>query len=101
MIRKKAQKQMFNVGDKVRIVPVEKLRLCRNVNREGRMDHWAGEVMTIREVAGDDIYYMQEDKDEFKQNYHDGWVWDSQMIEGLAFAEISIKTEDMLSFLSK
>lgn len=41
-------------------------------NSFGRMDHWLGEIMTIRSCYGESSYRMEEDAEE---QYGDGWVW--------------------------
>ena len=60
----------YKVGDKVRIV---KKKTGRNWNREGLMDKWLGEVMTISTVNLY-TYCMEEDKGI--------WSWLEHMIEG-------------------
>lgn len=84
----------YMVGDRVRIVSLDKLKKCRDVNHEGRMNHWAGEIMTIRECRSKD-YRMIEDIKE----WHGGWYWSDAMIEGLAEPEIKINKDELLSFI--
>ena len=69
----------YNVGDKVRIVS-EWNSGC-NQNGAGEMDHWLGQVMTIREITTTGSYYMEEDQHE---HYGDGWIWNDNCIAGLA-----------------
>lgn len=65
----KIEKNMpkYKVGDKVRIVT----KRGDHWNPEGKMDHWMGKVMTIRDTVGD-WYRMEEDRAEYKG---DGWSW--------------------------
>lgn len=59
----------YNVGDKVRIVetPNEWWR------EDGKMNHWCGKTMTIREVLfGGMAFFMEEDKAEHSGH---GWMW--------------------------
>jgi hypothetical protein len=65
----------YKVGDKVRIVPLEKLVKFDWVNDAGEMNKWAGKTMTIRSL--DEPYYqMEEDKHE-----DGGWFWWSEAFE--------------------
>lgn len=68
----------YKVGDKVRIVGYRTVHM----NHSGGMDKWLGKVMTIRSVdrflPG---YWMEEDCGE---NIGCGWLWDDDMISGLA-----------------
>ena len=84
----------YKVGDRVRIVPLDKLKTCEGINYEGWMNHWAGEIMTIRQCRGKD-YRMIEDKEE----WHGGWYWSDEMIAGLAQPEIKINKDELLSFI--
>lgn len=84
----------YMVGDRVRIVPLDKLKKCRDVNHEGLMNHWAGEIMTIRECRGKG-YRMIEDREE----WCGGWYWSDEMIAGLALPEIKINKDELLSFI--
>ena len=45
-------------------------------NDEGLMEHWLGQVMTIRSV-NEMCYRMEEDKDE---GYHNGWCWNEYCV---------------------
>lgn len=40
-------------------------------NANGEMDHWLGEIMTIRRRIGESTYRMEEDVEEI----YDGWSW--------------------------
>lgn len=65
----------YKIGDKVRIVSE---RPQRYWNPE--MDKWLGKVMTIRDFSSPG-YWMRED---YGENYGYGWLWDDDMISGLA-----------------
>lgn len=67
----------YKVGDKVRIVN----RRTILMNHHGEMDKWIGKTMTIRKVVSDDVYFMEEDKNEHG-GY--GWAWHDSMFSGLA-----------------
>ena len=84
-------KAMYSVGDKVRIVS-EWGPGC-NQNHEGAMDHWLGQVMTIRTVE-DYGYTMEEDQAE-----HDGcgWVWSDATIAGPAEELIVLRNGDVVT----
>ncbi|MCB6992412.1 DUF5664 domain-containing protein [bacterium 210820-DFI.6.37] len=69
----------YKVGDRVKIKDIDEFVKCFGINQGGLMNHHAGTVMTVREVATG--YFMEEDTGE---NYGDGWVWGDDMIEGLA-----------------
>lgn len=66
----------YKVGDKVRIVDHRTFLM----NEFGKMDKWLGKVMTIRGcfLLG---YWMEED---YGENHGRGWLWDDDMISGLA-----------------
>lgn len=69
----------YKCGDKVRIVD----HRTGPMNNFGEMDKWLGKVMTIREclLSG---YWMEED---YGENIGYGWLWDDDMISGLAEPE--------------
>lgn len=67
----------YKVGDKVRIVN----RRTILMDHHGEMDKWIGKTMTIRMVVSDDVYFMEEDKNEHG-GY--GWAWHDSMFSGLA-----------------
>lgn len=69
----------YKVGDKVRIVD----HRTGPMNNFGKMDKWLGKVMTIRGcfLLG---YWMEED---YGENNGYGWLWDDDMISGLAEPE--------------
>lgn len=66
----------YKVGDKVRIVDYRTDRM----NDFGKMDKWLGKVMTIRDLSSPG-YWMRED---YGENNGYGWLWDDDMISGLA-----------------
>ena len=66
----------YKVGDKVRIVD----HRTDHMNNFGKMDKWLGKVMTIRDLSSPG-YWMRED---YGENYGYGWLWDDDMISGLA-----------------
>lgn len=66
----------YKVGDKVRIVD----HRTDHMNNFGKMDKWLGKVMTIRDVSSPG-FWMRED---YGENYGYGWLWDDDMISGLA-----------------
>lgn len=66
----------YKIGDKVRIVDYRTDRM----NYFGRMDKWLGKVMTIRDFSSLG-YWMRED---YSENKGYGWLWDDDMIFGLA-----------------
>lgn len=69
----------YKVGDKVRIVDYRTDRM----NDFGEMDKWLGKVMTIRDLSSPG-YWMRED---YGENNGYGWLWDDDMISGLAEPE--------------
>lgn len=71
---------LYKVGDKVRIKPIEEFRLCSGINSNGRMDKYAGTIMTIKEVYGDG-YKMFEDQGDGYEGA--GWMWYEHLIQGL------------------
>lgn len=71
----------YKIGDKVRIVDHRTFLM----NSFGEMDKWLGKVMTVRDIAlGSQGYWMVEDCGENKGR---GWLWDDDMISGLAEPE--------------
>lgn len=71
--------EKYKVGDKVRIV--DKWDPEGTQNREGKMDKWLGQTMTVRRVF-DSFYGMEEDSGR--------WAWDLSTIAGLAATENQI-----------
>lgn len=69
----------YEVGDKVRIVDYR----TYHMNDFGEMDKWLGKVMTIRDLSSPG-YWMRED---YGENNGYGWLWDDDMISGLAEPE--------------
>ena len=86
-IGEKQSMSKYKVGDKVRIVSAWDKGSIHN-NR-GKMDHWLGKIMTIRNVAGK-YYHMEED---YKENSGCGWAWNEFMIAGLAERKSSTETK--------
>lgn len=89
----------YKVGDVVKIVELPIFINSPERNTSGKMDHWAGKTMTIREVTSRDRYYMQEDVGETSCNMDPGWIWNETMIEGLAIDIINIDSNDLINFL--
>jgi len=85
---------MYKVGDRVLIVP--QWPVGAGQNPDGLMDHWLGQVMTIREVETSGVrpyYRMKEDNRD--------WHWYEHMIDGLADEfEIKISQDDLMNFLT-
>lgn len=79
----------YKVGDKVRIVSKWGKGCCQN--SYGKMDKWLGKVMTIRTAYGDCTYGMKEDVGE---NGGLNWLWNENMIEGLASEKKIVITSD-------
>lgn len=69
----------YKIGDKVRIADYRTYRM----NDFGKMDKWLGKVMTIRDLSSPG-YWMRED---YGENNGYGWLWDDDMISGLAEPE--------------
>lgn len=89
-------KMQYKAGDRVCICSEWNGEAARLVNPDGKMDHWLGAVMTIREVNDRYGHYlMQEDKDE-RGGY--GWFWYDSLIEGLADETLPTNVDD--GFLS-
>lgn len=82
----------YNVGDKVRIVSAWGPDCCQNI--EGKMDHWLGQVMTIREYACTE-YRMEEDQDE--NDGDGGWYWSDDMIAGPAEELFTLHNGDIVT----
>ena len=89
-------------GDKVKIVDAWLPKEERfhawgpcNENEEGKMDHWLGKVMTVREVSNfsNDVR-MAEDIHEGV--YTDGWYWNRYCIDKILGKEISIGLEELI-----
>lgn len=71
-------RKLYNVGDKVKIVNIEKLKQSLYRNNDGFMDQYAGTFMTIRGFSHG-CYLMRED-----YFYQDGvgFFWPEELIEG-------------------
>lgn len=50
-------------------------------NHCGKMDHWLGQVMTVRGTTLHGSIIMEEDAGEFPASQHSGWFWRKSMIE--------------------
>lgn len=83
----------YKIGDVVRIVSSWNDNCGQNMH--GRMDHWLGKTMTIRDI-GDFEYKMEEDIDE---NGGDGWYWNDWCIEGYADDPDQAEPSDVLSLI--
>ena len=78
----------YKVGDKVRIVDER----VSGMNDAGLMDCWLGKIMTVRNVVDEyKRYEMSEDSCR--------WVWDDDMIAGLAEPEMT--AEEVLKILTE
>lgn len=80
---------MYKVGDRVLIVP--QWPVGAGQNSDGFMDHWLGQVMTIREVYVNRLhpyYRMEEDKGEHAGH---GWFWYPKMIYCALPRELHLK----------
>ena len=85
----------YKVGDAVMIKELNKFKKCAGINFEGKMDHWAGKIMTIRK-ATPGLYKMNEDVKE-KRN---GWSWSDEMIECLVNSSIkNLNQGELMDFL--
>lgn len=93
---KEEQKMKYKVGDKVRIVSKWGEGCCQN--RQGKMDKWLGKVMTIRTTYGYCTYGMKEDVGE---NGGLSWLWNENMIEGLASEKKIVITFDGVEILAR
>ena len=83
----------YRIGDVVRIVSNWNEHCGQN--SEGRMDHWLGKTMTIRDM-NDSEYKMEEDRDE---NYGCGWYWNDWCIEDYADDPDQAEPSDVLSLI--
>ena len=71
----------YKVGDRVRIVDEWSPDCLQSSG--GRMDHWLGQVMTVRSIEcinGKNIYRMVEDIQEYNGA---GWFWRDAAFVGL------------------
>lgn len=82
------------VGDRVKIV--SEWDDYTEENSDGQMDHWLGQVMTVREIRGNRLK-MVEDKDELNG---DGWYWNVFCIDYVIphedEHEITAPSDDMI-----
>ena len=80
----------YNVGDKVRVKKVVKGTYPFSWNRDGEMDHWCGQIMTIRAIESNGAYRMKED---FNENNNIGWFWKEDWLEPITyFTKDDLKT---------
>lgn len=80
----------YNVGDKVRVKKVVKDTYPSGWNSGGEMDHWCGQIMTIRAIESDGDYRMKED---FNENKNRGWFWEEEWLEPITyFTKDDLKT---------
>ena len=80
----------YNVGDKVRVKKVVKGTYPFSWNRDGEMDHWCGQIMTIRAIESNGAYRMKED---FNENNNIGWFWKEDWLEPITyFTKSDLKT---------
>ena len=80
----------YNVGDKVRVKKVVKDIYPSCWNSGGEMDHWCGQIMTIRAIESYGGYRMKED---FNENNNRGWVWEEEWLEPITyFTKDDLKT---------
>lgn len=78
----------YKVGDRVRIITDKSKGGIWSLN--GEMDKYLGKVMTIKYIA-ENYYKMEEDCREHRGN---GWLWDDDMIDGLADERKIVITTD-------
>lgn len=80
----------INAGDIVKIVDAwDPEGRCRE-NGAGRMDHWLGQIMTVRRVCGDSCS-MVEDEGEY---HGTGWIWNSYCIDHIVEDDL-VSADDM------
>lgn len=70
--------KLYRIGNKVKIVCIEKLMQSQYRNSDGYMDKYAGTFMTIKDIMHG-CYRMQEDY--FYQGGV-GFLWPEELIEG-------------------
>ena len=80
-------------GDKVVIVSEWKDPVDGWQNHAGKMDHWLGQVMTIRSIDGTKAW-MTEDKEEYCGS---GWSWAPSLIAGRYSQTVKPSTETEIS----
>ena len=71
----------YKVGDKVRIKKVEECEHPFAWNHGGKMDHWCGQIMTIRSIYNEISYEMEEDINE----NDGGWLWSEDWVEPITY----------------
>ena len=88
----------LKVGDKVRLKPLSDLQRIGGLNPEGRMNKYAGQIMTIRALLNRGDVFMEEDIDDFNGNSIPGGCWKRRHIEEVV-SGIDIDSEDLLEVL--
>lgn len=74
----------LRVGDKVKIV--DKWREGCRQNFSGKMDHWLGEIMTVRKICFDaTIPYVKMNED--AREFRNGWKWFAPAIQYIVYDE--------------
>lgn len=74
--------QISDLYPGIRVQIVSKRKRGRGIwNVDGQMDHWLGQVMTVRSIEQDRLMRMEEDQNEHEGN---GWYWRPDMIERIA-----------------
>ena len=76
------KQSQYCVGDKVKIVDSKTLSQCDKINQNGKMNKWAGKIMTVKRYDSYDsydCYIMEEDECHNCGTY---WHWLYDMIEG-------------------
>lgn len=89
-------------GDKVKIVDAwlpkeddeDDCGPC-NENEEGKMDHWLGKVMAVREVYNfsNDVRMVEDIHEGVNA---DGWYWNRYCIDKILGKETSIGVEELI-----
>ena len=80
----------YKVGD--RVVIVDKWSPFTGENQYGLMDHWLGQVMTIKDVQTR-CYKMVEDQ---KEHAGFGWSWNESCVAGL---EKPVDIKNLMEYL--
>lgn len=72
----------YKVGDKVRIKYFTKSTYPLSWNKQGKMDHWCGQIMTIKSIGNLGHYLMEED---LYENDRGGWFWNEEWLEPITY----------------
>lgn len=79
----------YKVGDKVRVKKTATCECSISWNNNGKMDHWRGQIMTIRSLLNETGYKMVEDINE----NGGGWRWHEYWLEPITdFTKSDLKT---------